>query len=82
MEKFIKGMLLFCPTCNNLLLLQQNLHTALQEFYCQSCPYACPVQKNYSNRNKLERKAVDDVLGGADAWDNVDSTEGIFFKSR
>ena len=24
----------------------------------------------------LERKQVDDILGGADAWKNVDQTEG------
>lgn len=29
-----------------------------------------------TQRTKLKRKEVDDVLGGAEAWDNVDRTEG------
>lgn len=28
----------------------------------------------YTSRVKLKRKEVDDVLGGADAWENVDRT--------
>jgi len=28
----------------------------------------------------LKRKQVDDVLGGADAWKNVDQTQGLFVK--
>lgn len=30
------------------------------------------------SRTELERKQVDDVLGGAEAWKNVDSTDGEF----
>lgn len=30
----------------------------------------------HTTRKLLQRKEVDDVLGGADAWKNVDSTEG------
>lgn len=29
----------------------------------------------HTSRKQLKRKEVDDVLGGADAWKNVDSTE-------
>lgn len=29
-------------------------------------------------RKRLDRKQVDDVLGGDEAWANVDQTEGIF----
>lgn len=40
----------------------------------------------HTSRKELKRKEVDDVLGGADAWKNVDSTEGIkrvyFFKRK
>jgi hypothetical protein len=30
----------------------------------------------YTERTHLDRKLVDDVLGGADSWANVDSTAG------
>lgn len=31
-----------------------------------------------SNKLKLKKKEVDDVLGGEDAWKNVDRTQGKF----
>ena len=32
-----------------------------------------------SNKKYPQLKEVDDVLGGAAAWENVDSTEGMFW---
>jgi DNA-directed RNA polymerase III subunit RPC11 len=42
---------------------------------CQTCPYIYPISKPYVSRKEMERKQVEDVLGGADAWKNVDQTE-------
>ncbi|KAG9321386.1 hypothetical protein KVV02_005759 [Mortierella alpina] len=64
----------FCPTCSNLLLVQSD--GAQQQLYCQTCPYIYPVVKTIVQRKTLDRKQVDDVLGGDDAWANVDQTEG------
>ncbi|SAM04171.1 hypothetical protein [Absidia glauca] len=58
-------------------------------FYCQTCPYQYSIQSKVNmhyfgeagspfpltTRKMLDRKEVDDVLGGAKAWENVDSTE-------
>ena len=66
--------MLFCPTCSNLLLVRTG-ETGTQQFYCQACPYVFDISKPYSTRLELQRKQVDDVLGGADAWKNVDSTD-------
>lgn len=44
-------------------------------FVCASCPYEFIVDKPRRSTVKFERKKVDDVLGGAKAWENVDSTE-------
>lgn len=33
------------------------------------------IPPQYTSRVELRRKQVDDVLGGADAWKNVDSTD-------
>ncbi|KAG0245715.1 DNA-directed RNA polymerase III subunit RPC10 [Mortierella sp. GBA43] len=65
----------FCPTCSNLLLIQGD---SPQQLYCQTCPYIYPLVKTASivQRKTLERKQVDDVMGGDDAWANVDQTEG------
>lgn len=75
-------MLLFCPTCSNLLTISRIPSTNLNSrhlsgqnaFTCATCPYHYPLQKRYYERKILKRKDVDDILGGADAWDNVDRT--------
>ena len=41
-------------------------------FFCKTCPYVFRVQHKFENKMPLDRKEVDDVLGGADAWKNVD----------
>ncbi|CAO3616205.1 unnamed protein product [Cunninghamella blakesleeana] len=64
--------MLFCPQCANLLLVQND---GGQMFYCQTCPYQYAISHKLTTRKLLERKEVDDVLGGAKAWENVDSTE-------
>lgn len=45
------------------------------QFCCPTCSYASNVSKKYISRVKLKRKEVDDILGGAHAWENVDRTE-------
>ncbi|KAI8378496.1 hypothetical protein BD560DRAFT_366431 [Blakeslea trispora] len=64
--------MLFCPHCSNLLLIEND---GGQAFFCQACPYVYSIQTRHTSRKQLKRKEVDDVLGGADAWKNVDSTE-------
>ena len=65
----------FCPMCSNLLLIEDGLSG--MRFCCPTCPYTHDITKTYSSRVKLTRKEVDDVLGGADAWENVDRTETV-----
>ena len=43
-------------------------------FFWLTWPYVYTVNKTMSKYLTLERKQVDDVLGGADAWENVDKT--------
>ncbi|KAK3819353.1 MAG: hypothetical protein JOS17DRAFT_756266 [Linnemannia elongata] len=62
----------FCPACSNLLLVQSD---GTQRLYCQTCPYIYPIVKTIVQRKTLDRKQVDDVLGGDEAWANVDQTE-------
>ena len=40
----------------------------------ETCPYVFRVNQKFENKIHLERKEVDDVLGGEDAWKNVDKT--------
>ncbi|EEC01389.1 RNA polymerase III, partial [Ixodes scapularis] len=66
-------MLLFCPTCANILIVEQGLECF--RFACNTCPYVHNIKAKMSNRKYPRLKDVDDVLGGAAAWENVDSTE-------
>ena len=45
------------------------------KFYCATCPYICAVKGTYRKVVPLARKKVDDVLGGEEAWKNVDQTD-------
>ena len=62
--------MLFCPTCSNLLLSDN--HVEGFRFFCKTCPYIFKVKQDFEKKMHLERKAVDDVLGGKEAWENVD----------
>ncbi|KAL7753410.1 RNA polymerase III C11 subunit [Sorochytrium milnesiophthora] len=66
-------MLIFCPSCGNMLLIHNNADE--QRFFCQSCPYIYPITQAMRTRTPMKRKEVDDVLGGEKAWQNVDSIE-------
>ncbi len=35
------------------------------------------MKKAYFERKHMKRKEVEDVMGGAQAWENVDKTEGM-----
>ena len=52
-----------------------NLPTALSD---SSIPADCRpgIARQIKNEVPLEHKAVDDVLGGAEAWKNADQTDG------
>ena len=64
--------MLFCPTCGNILLTEKTMTDF--RFYCRTCPYVFLVETKFENKMHLERKEVDDVLGGKEAWKDVDQT--------
>ncbi|KAF1816521.1 hypothetical protein P152DRAFT_470534 [Eremomyces bilateralis CBS 781.70] len=77
-------MLLFCPLCSNLLRVSQTPTSALpsgdpsqdrNRFECRTCTYQRVIDRRYYERTPMKRKEVDDVVGGADRWDNADKTE-------
>jgi DNA-directed RNA polymerase III subunit RPC11 len=65
--------MLFCPHCGNTLLVESGARG--NRFYCLTCPYVHDINQTYRKVVPLQRKKVDDVLGGEEAWKNVDSTE-------
>ena len=55
-----------------------NNESSTQLFACTTCPYSqqihtSQIQKSYP----INRKKVDDILGGANAWVNVDRTSAV-----
>lgn len=48
-------------------------------FECRSCPYQFVLNKRFYERKNMKRKEVEDVMGGAGTWDNVDRTTGTLW---
>ncbi|KJE96466.1 hypothetical protein CAOG_06789 [Capsaspora owczarzaki ATCC 30864] len=69
-------MLVFCPTCSNLLVAgtyQDSRENVM--FRCATCPYVYQVQSMIGNMREMNKKEVDDVMGRESDWDNVDQTD-------
>eukprot|EP00033_Pygsuia_biforma_P000822 GCRY01000956.1.p1 GENE.GCRY01000956.1~~GCRY01000956.1.p1 ORF type:complete len:108 (+),score=20.48 GCRY01000956.1:215-538(+) len=64
--------MLFCPHCSNMLFVE---HSDEVQFFCQTCPYVHRVVKEIVKQLPVAPKKVDDVLGGAETWENVDATD-------
>ena len=62
----------FCPLCGNMLLMEEGGHG--MRFCCPTCPYLHNLRRVYSSKVPIKKKQVDDVLGGDNAWENVDRT--------
>ncbi|XP_030435087.1 DNA-directed RNA polymerase III subunit RPC10 isoform X1 [Gopherus evgoodei] len=73
-------MLLFCPACGNVLVAEEGARC--HRFACTTCPYVRNVTRKVSSRKYPKLKEVDDVLGGAAAWENVDSTAAMLQVQR
>ena len=64
----------FCPLDGTLLRLGNDDNSGRKSFLCTTCPYSCPIVRTQSVKTTTKRKEVDDILGGAAAWENVDRT--------
>ena len=65
----------FCPLDGTLLCVDTEGETNRSTFLCTTCAYSCPIVQTQSVKTTTERKQVDDILGGAAAWENVDRTK-------
>lgn len=61
----------FCPICSNCLIVE-NSQKGFQ-FNCKTCNYFFPIDRKIKVKQKMQTKQIDDILGGAQAWENVDS---------
>lgn len=69
----------FCPLDGTLLHVRHDVDPSLGGstpgyFFCSTCPYSSPIVKSVCKKVYPARKVVDDILGGAKAWENVDRT--------
>jgi DNA-directed RNA polymerase III subunit RPC11 len=77
-------MLTFCPCCANTLYPTRTLPssspsdnpTGQNTLACRTCPYQFLIQRTYFERKEMKRKEVEDVMGGKEAWANVDQADG------
>lgn len=75
-------MLYFCPHCGNLLCIVVQPTSVTNSLSCNTCPYEYEIKSQIVVRKFPKLKEVDDVLGGANAWENVESTEEFCPKCR
>ncbi|XP_048248268.1 uncharacterized protein LOC124149986 isoform X2 [Haliotis rufescens] len=68
-------MLTFCPICANVLVVEEG--PKCLRFACNTCPYIQNITRKISHKKYPKLKEVDDVLGGGEAWENVDSTADL-----
>jgi DNA-directed RNA polymerase III subunit RPC11 len=68
----------FCPLDGTLLQVRHDGMSDSSEsngfFFCSTCPYSNPICAMVTKKTFPSRKVVDDILGGAAAWENVDRT--------
>ncbi|XP_026461640.1 DNA-directed RNA polymerase III subunit RPC10-like [Ctenocephalides felis] len=69
-------MVLFCPTCANLLCVEAGAGGDLR-YSCHTCPYVYPIVKEIGLKIYPKLKEIGHVMGGAAAWENVDSTDAV-----
>mmetsp|Transcript_3461 Transcript_3461/g.7142 ORF Transcript_3461/g.7142 Transcript_3461/m.7142 type:complete len:129 (-) Transcript_3461:148-534(-) len=83
----------FCPLDGTLLQVTSTISNSsnINAFACRTCRYVCQISKGgqstagvgtwsgsfRSSMRSLKSKAVDDILGGASAWENVDKTAAV-----
>ncbi|BES97909.1 Hypothetical protein NTJ_10724 [Nesidiocoris tenuis] len=65
--------MLFCPTCSSVLIVEEYSGHLRQK--CRNCPYNFNISKRSTKKSFPKLKEIDDVLGGAAAWENVDATD-------
>ncbi|KAI9056022.1 hypothetical protein LZ554_000954 [Drepanopeziza brunnea f. sp. 'monogermtubi'] len=74
-------MLLFCPSCSNLLTVSKTVNPndptngEINRLECQTCPYQYLLERRYFERKTFVRQERDDVFGGPDSWKNADKTK-------
>lgn len=75
-------MLLFCPSCSNVLTVSttnvpngEGVADTVNRLECQTCPYQYILTKRYFERKNFARKEREDVFGGPGAWDNADKAK-------
>mmetsp|Transcript_466 Transcript_466/g.660 ORF Transcript_466/g.660 Transcript_466/m.660 type:complete len:111 (-) Transcript_466:110-442(-) len=66
----------FCPTCANLLVIEIGTQSTVA-FRCRTCPYIYKIEEKVTHKQMLARKEVDDVLGGEEAWKDVEQTDEL-----
>ena len=79
----------FCPKCGNLLIVEEGetqesinggedtVNVGVVQFRCQTCRYMNEITQTFSSLVQTKKKGVDDVLGGDEAWKDVDKTASV-----
>ena len=79
----------FCPLDGTLLQIitstSDSSSRSRNTFACSTCPYSQAISSSHPHIQKsypTNRKKVDDILGGASAWENVDRTSAVLAAAK
>jgi DNA-directed RNA polymerase subunit M/transcription elongation factor TFIIS len=71
-------MVFFCPHCGNMLLVEKS-RAGDTWFYCQTCPYICPIDRNISElQTAVKKKKKDDIF--KDEMESAPIVQGMFIR--
>lgn len=67
--------MLFCPTCGNILLIEQSANVF--RYFCKTCPYIFNIPQTIKTITEYKHTEEDVVFGGKEAWANVAKTDAV-----
>jgi len=67
-------MVLFCPTCGNVLLVERGPGGRMRS-YCQTCPYVYNIDQKISKTMPLKKVKEIDPIFGDEIWQNAPKTK-------
>ena len=64
--------MLFCPTCGNILLIEQG--SGCFRYFCKTCPYVFNINQTIKRVEMFDDKKVDIIYGGKEALKDASTT--------
>lgn len=81
LTEYSKELRYFCQACPYVYSIEKKVGAQPGIFQHLMAEWGCPVCVQITKKVTLQKKQVDDVLGGDDAWKNVAKADGALYRS-